>query len=102
MKASTNCGGLVDKKEIMLFEALKDKSISSSKWFKRDIKRDYGFEPSTDLYVAITNYQIKKYGSKLVTGRLIPKLRKEELRKRADYMRTLKVKRKQGRKSDEV
>lgn len=102
MKAITNCGGLVDKREQMLFEAYKDKPILSAKWFRMRIKKDYGFEPSTNLYVALTNYQVKKYGSKLITGKLIPKLRKEELRKRADYMRTLKVKRKQGRKTDEV
>lgn len=55
-------GGLVEK---LIFEAYKDKYIYNAKKFKKSIKSDYGFEPSSDLYRNIINYQIKKYGKQL-------------------------------------
>lgn len=58
-------GGLVDKKEQFIFEAYKKKVLKTCKEFKREIKETFGFEPSTDLYTMLTNYQIKRYGSTL-------------------------------------
>lgn len=56
----------VDKfKENLLFEKYKDKQVRSCKGLFNDIKREYDYEVSSDLYKKIINYQIKKYGSSL-------------------------------------
>ena len=49
-------------KEDTIYELEKNNPISSSKWFKKDIKDKYGIVPSGDLYRRIVNYQIKNYG----------------------------------------
>lgn len=65
MKPLNKSGGLVDKKEKLIFEAYKNKVIKSADVLRKEIKDNYGFEPSSDLYREILNYQIKKYGSAL-------------------------------------
>lgn len=55
-------GDLVEK---LIFEAYKDKYIKSSEAFKQLIKKEYGYEVKTELYIKICNYQIKKYGCSL-------------------------------------
>lgn len=62
MKSLTTNRGLVEE---MIFEAYKNKVTKSANIFKKQIKAAYGFEPSSDLYTAIINYQIKKYGRNL-------------------------------------
>jgi hypothetical protein len=56
--------GLVDK---MIYEIYKDKVVNGSCYFKRKVKSDYGYIPSSDLYRKIINYQVKKYGKQLTT-----------------------------------
>lgn len=65
MKPLKNSGGLVDKREKLLFEAYKNKVIKNAEVLRKQIKEDYGFEPSSDLYREILNYQVKKYGCAL-------------------------------------
>lgn len=55
-------GELVDN---LIYEAYKDKILVNGVRFKENIKRDYGFVPSSALYRKIINYQIKKYGNQL-------------------------------------
>lgn len=55
----------MDFKEQAIYEFEKDSSFSGAKEFKFKIKQKYGFEPSSDLYRRITNYQIRKYGEPL-------------------------------------
>lgn len=55
-------GELVDN---LIYEAYKDKILVNGERFKENIKRDYGFVPSSALYRKIINYQIKKYGNQL-------------------------------------
>ena len=57
--------GLVDK---MIYESYKDKVINGMTYFKRRIKSDYGYIPSSDLYREIVNYQVEKYGKQLNVG----------------------------------
>lgn len=71
--------GLVDK---MIFEIYKDKVINSSSYFKKKVKSDYGYIPSSDLYREIINYQVKKYGKQLfIENRQWEKLFYEKNRK---------------------
>lgn len=55
----------MDKKELV-FNIYKDKVIVSKK-FKDEMKEKYGFDAreADDIFVKITNYQIKKYGGRL-------------------------------------
>lgn len=99
MKPFTKTEGLVDKREQMLFEAYKNKIFPSCRFFRKKIIEEYGFEPSGALYRELVNYQINKYGKKLDIAR--DRMTKEEAIKRAKYMKILRYKRRQGRKSDE-
>lgn len=64
----------VDKfKENLLFEEFKDTPLRSAKGLFNDIKKKYDYEPSSDLYKKIVNYQIEKYGSPLLQrGKIRP------------------------------
>lgn len=57
--------GLVDK---MIYETYKDKVLGSSEKFKSEVKSNYNYKPSSDLYTMIINYQIKKYGKQLTNS----------------------------------
>jgi hypothetical protein len=100
MKPLEKGGGLVDKREQLIFEAYKNRAVPSSRFFRIRIIREYGFEPSSDLYRTLVNYQVKKYGKKLDMAK--KPMSKEEAKKRANYMRQIRYKRRQGRKSDEI
>ena len=54
-----------DLVEQLIFEVYKDKFIRSSKAFKDEILKSYGYVASTELYKRIMNYQIKRYGRTL-------------------------------------
>lgn len=64
-------GELVDSRENLIFEAYKNKAFDGSKKFKTEVKNNYGFEPSSDLYRKIVNYQVKKYGHSLSGSKVI-------------------------------
>ena len=46
----------------IIFNIEKDKPLLSAKQFKARIYKKYKLEINNDLFVAINNYQIKKYG----------------------------------------
>lgn len=52
-----------------IFNTEKDKPLLSAKQFKAKIYKQYKLEIDNELYVAINNYQIKKYGSPLENPR---------------------------------
>lgn len=54
-----------DLVEQLIYEAYKDKYIRSSEAFKQLIKKNYGYEVTSDLYRKIINYQVEKYGISL-------------------------------------
>lgn len=55
----------MDKSEL-IFNIYKDRVIVSKK-FKREVKEKYGLNDveASDMFVKITNYQIKKYNGRL-------------------------------------
>lgn len=60
----------MDFKEQAIYEFEKDSSFSGAREFRTKIKSKYGFEPGSELYRRITNYQIKKYGEPLANSRV--------------------------------
>ena len=48
-----------------IFYTEKDQPLLSAKQFKAKIYKKYRLEINNELFVAINNYQIKKYGSPL-------------------------------------
>ena len=46
----------------IIFNIEKDKPLISAKQFKGRVYKKYKIEINNDLFVAINNYQIKKYG----------------------------------------
>lgn len=66
MKQPISQEGMVDKREKLMFEIYKDKVLINFNALKKEIKRDYGFEPNYILYREIINYQVKKYGASLM------------------------------------
>lgn len=85
MKPLTNGGVLVDKREQLIYEAYKNKPLANSESFKKEIRKNYGFIPSTELYKKIINYQVKNFGKTLdnCAGEYI----KDFKQKRADLRR---------------
>lgn len=65
MKPLTKSGGLVDKREQLIFEAYKNRPLVNCEHFKKEIRDNYGFMPSTNLYREIVNYQVKNFGETL-------------------------------------
>ena len=49
----------------IIFNIEKDQPLISAKQFKGRVYKKYKIEINNDLFVAINNYQIKKYGSQL-------------------------------------
>ena len=88
MKPLTNSGGLVDFKENIVFEEYKEKAFKRAKDFRDEVKKHYGFTPSSDLYTKIINYQINKYGDTLIGGYEI-----EEINNFGDKKRTTRLRR---------
>lgn len=88
MKPLTKSGGLVDFKENIVFEEYKEKVLKKAKDFRDEVKKQHGFEPSSDLYKRIINYQIKKYGTTLVGSYVI-----EEIKNFGNKKRTVRLKR---------
>ena len=75
-----------------IFEELKDRTFCNSKQFRVVIEKKYGIKDralGTKLWVAISNYQIKKYGQS-INPNLYIDLTKETLRKKAHIRRTVK------------
>ena len=52
-------------KSQVVLELEKDKLFHSSNEFYRKIEEKYGFKPDSDLYKAILNYQVERYGKQL-------------------------------------
>lgn len=88
MKPLTKSGGLVDFKENIVFEEYKEKAFKKAKDFRDEVKKHYGFIPSSDLYTKIINYQINKYGTTLIGGYAI-----EEINNFGDKKRTIRLRR---------
>jgi len=55
----------LDFKEKLIFNIEKDHSFRSSKDFYKHVEDKYKIKATSDLYTAVTNYQIKKYGHSL-------------------------------------
>ena len=83
-----------------IFEELKDKTFCNSKQFRVVIEKKYGIKDralGTKLWVAISNYQIKKYGQS-INPNLYIDLTKETLRKKAHIRKCVKREKLHGRK----
>lgn len=78
-----------------IFSELKDRTFSSAGQFRILLEKKYGIKDrqlGTRLWVAISNYQIKKYGQS-INPNLWVDLSKEELRRKGNLRRTIKYKR---------
>lgn len=72
-----------------IFSELKDRTFSSAIQFRALLKKKYGIEDTalgTKLWVAISNYQIKKYGQS-INPELWIDFSKEELRRKGKIRR---------------
>jgi len=52
-------------KNQVVLELEKDKAWYNAQQFRTVIEKEYGFVPSTEVYLKIVNYQIEKYGTSL-------------------------------------
>lgn len=52
-------------KSQVVLELEKDNLFHSSNEFYRKVEEKYGFKPDSDLYKAILNYQVERYGKQL-------------------------------------
>ena len=72
-----------------IFNELKDRTFSSSTQFRIVLEKKYGIkdiETGTRLWIAISNYQIKKYGQSINPQNWVD-LSKETLRKKGRQRR---------------
>ena len=49
-------------KSQVVLELEKDNAFYNAQHFKRKITQKYGLVPTTEMYLKVVNYQIKKYG----------------------------------------
>lgn len=82
-----------------IFEELKDRTFCNSIQFRMLLEKKYGIKDralGTKLWIAISNYQIKKYGQS-INPNLYIDLSKETLRKKAHIRRSVKREKLYGR-----
>lgn len=82
-----------------IFEELKDRTFCNSKQFRVVLEKKYGIkdrELGTKLWVAISNYQIKKYGQS-INPNLYIDLSKETLYRKAQIRKAVMYERIHGK-----
>lgn len=87
--------------EELLFNMYKEADVDTKK-LRILIKKKYKLSDKeiSNLYTKINNYQIKKYGGKIIKGTEMDFLTREECKRRAGIVRTIKYqKRKEKEKN---